>query len=191
MATPSGYRLAALPSASAGSKRQTGNVQHHTVFVQVGSKSAGHPGPSSTSESRDKRHQRTAATDQFATTGSFIAEESSPEACLMNASPTSGISARMMQRSTESLDSLSDESNHHRNRTPATRQHSSGRRCRALYDCTADNEDELTFEEDDVIVIVNEETEDENWMEGYLMARPTKRGLFPVSFVTMIPDHRQ
>ena len=88
----------------------------------VGSKSAGHPGPSSTSESRDKRHQRTAATDQFATTGSFIAEESSPEACLMNASPTSGISARMMQRSTESLDSLSDESNHHRNRTPATRQ---------------------------------------------------------------------
>ena len=34
MATPSGYRLAALPSASAGSKRQTGNVQHHTVFVQ-------------------------------------------------------------------------------------------------------------------------------------------------------------
>ena len=46
----------------------------------------------------------------------------------------------------------------------------------------------MTFEEDDVIVIVNEETEDENWMEGYLAAQPRKRGLFPVSFVTMIPD---
>ena len=46
----------------------------------------------------------------------------------------------------------------------------------------------MTFEEDDVIVIVNEETEDENWMEGYLLAHPRKRGLFPVSFVTMIPN---
>ena len=60
------------------------------------------------------------------------------------------------------------------------------RKCRALYDCQADNEDELTFEEDDIIVFINPETEDENWMEGYLINNPTKRGLFPVSFVNMI-----
>ena len=62
------------------------------------------------------------------------------------------------------------------------------RRCRALYDCDADNDDELTFEEGDVIVILNEETEDENWMEGYLESNATKRGLFPVSFVEVLAD---
>ena len=62
------------------------------------------------------------------------------------------------------------------------------RRCRALYDCEADNEDELTFEEGDVIVILNEETEDENWMEGYLESKANKRGLFPVSFVEVLAD---
>jgi len=58
--------------------------------------------------------------------------------------------------------------------------------CQALYDCKADNDDELTFEEGDTIVIVNEETEDENWMEGHLLNDPTKCGLFPISFVQMI-----
>ncbi len=62
------------------------------------------------------------------------------------------------------------------------------RRCRALYDCEADNDDELTFEEGDIILIINEETEDENWMEGMLEANANKRGLFPVSFVNMLPD---
>ena len=55
---------------------------------------------------------------------------------MSNPSPTSGISGHhsvvggrgggghgiLHHRSTESLDSLSDESNHHRNRTPASRQ---------------------------------------------------------------------
>ena len=62
------------------------------------------------------------------------------------------------------------------------------RRCRALYDCEADNEDELTFEEGDIILVLNEETEDENWMEGTLETDPAKRGLFPVSFVHMLND---
>ena len=62
------------------------------------------------------------------------------------------------------------------------------RRCRALYDCEADNDDELTFEEGDVIIILNEETEDENWMEGHLLNDSNKRGLFPVSFVHMLSD---
>jgi len=62
------------------------------------------------------------------------------------------------------------------------------RLCQALYDCEADNEDELSFEEGDTIVILNEETEDENWMEGYLLTNPKKRGLFPVSFVNIVSD---
>ena len=61
-----------------------------------------------------------------------------------------------------------------------------GRRCRALYDCEADNEDELTFEEGDIIVVINENTEDENWMEGCLLTDPSRKGLFPVSFVHML-----
>ena len=61
-----------------------------------------------------------------------------------------------------------------------------GRKCRALYDCEADNEDELTFEEGDIILVINEDTEDDNWMEGCLMTDPGKRGLFPVSFVNML-----
>ena len=64
-----------------------------------------------------------------------------------------------------------------------------GRKCRALYDCEADNEDELTFEEGDIILVINEDTEDENWMEGCLMTDPGKRGLFPVSFVHMLDEH--
>ena len=62
------------------------------------------------------------------------------------------------------------------------------KKCRALYDCEADNEDELTFEEGDIIIIMAEETEDENWMEGVLEAEPDKRGLFPASFVHMLTD---
>ena len=62
------------------------------------------------------------------------------------------------------------------------------KRCRALYDCEADNEDELSFEEGDIIVIIAEETEDDNWMEGVLESEPDRRGLFPASFVHMLSD---
>ena len=62
------------------------------------------------------------------------------------------------------------------------------KRCRALYDCEADNEDELTFEEGDIIIIMAEETEDDNWMEGVLESDPDRRGLFPSSFVHMLTD---
>merc|ERR1712130_564763 len=77
-------------------------------------------------------------------------------------------------QSTESLESLSDElaSNSGGNNTStgnnrdavSRRRHEFHRykRCRALYDCEADNEDELSFEEGDIIVIIAEETEDDN-----------------------------
>ncbi|XP_058805026.1 arfGAP with SH3 domain, ANK repeat and PH domain-containing protein [Phymastichus coffea] len=62
------------------------------------------------------------------------------------------------------------------------------RRCRALYDCEADNEDELSFREGDVIVVTNEHTDDDNWMEGFLERAPERRGMIPISFVHMLQD---
>lgn len=59
------------------------------------------------------------------------------------------------------------------------------RRCTALYDCDADNDDELSFKEGDVIVVTNDHTDDDNWMEGYLEARPECSGMFPIMFVHM------
>lgn len=61
-------------------------------------------------------------------------------------------------------------------------------RCKALYDCSADNEDELSFQEGDVIIITNMSTEDENWIEGCLEKNPSHKGMFPISFVHMLPE---
>ncbi|VDK66770.1 unnamed protein product [Onchocerca ochengi] len=62
------------------------------------------------------------------------------------------------------------------------------RRCRALYDCKADNSDELSFRQGDIIVITKEKITGENdtWMEGYLENNPLCRGVFPTTFVTFL-----
>ncbi|XP_070209442.1 arf-GAP with SH3 domain, ANK repeat and PH domain-containing protein 1-like isoform X3 [Littorina saxatilis] len=60
------------------------------------------------------------------------------------------------------------------------------RRCKALYDCEADNDDELTFKEGEIIHIL-EEVEEE-WWEGEIEGNPKRRGLFPTSFVEMINE---
>ncbi|GAB0092607.1 SH3 domain [Sergentomyia squamirostris] len=62
------------------------------------------------------------------------------------------------------------------------------RRCRALYDCNADNDDELEFKEGEILIVLNEKTDDENWMEGEIEGDNSRRGMFPVSFVHMLPD---
>lgn len=58
-------------------------------------------------------------------------------------------------------------------------------RCRALYDCEADNSDEISFRQGDTIYILNETTEDDNWMEGLVLDEVGSRrqGMFPISFV--------
>ncbi|XP_054266404.1 arfGAP with SH3 domain, ANK repeat and PH domain-containing protein-like isoform X2 [Macrosteles quadrilineatus] len=61
-------------------------------------------------------------------------------------------------------------------------------RCKALYDCSADNEDELSFKEGDIILVTSSSTEDENWMEGALERDPSVKGMFPISFVYMLND---
>jgi len=63
-----------------------------------------------------------------------------------------------------------------------------GRRCRALYDCEADNDDEVSFREGEILVVMVEKTEDDNWMEGYVENDPQRRGVFPASFVHILNE---
>ncbi|XP_041060742.1 arf-GAP with SH3 domain, ANK repeat and PH domain-containing protein 1 isoform X2 [Carcharodon carcharias] len=57
------------------------------------------------------------------------------------------------------------------------------RRGRAIYNCTADHADELTFMEGEVIVVIGEE--DQEWWNGYIDGQPHRKGLFPASFIQL------
>ncbi|XP_045716962.1 arf-GAP with SH3 domain, ANK repeat and PH domain-containing protein 1 isoform X3 [Phyllostomus hastatus] len=60
------------------------------------------------------------------------------------------------------------------------------RRVKTIYDCQADNDDELTFIEGEVIVVTGEE--DQEWWIGHIEGQPERRGVFPVSFVHILSD---
>ncbi|XP_078584416.1 arf-GAP with SH3 domain, ANK repeat and PH domain-containing protein 2-like isoform X18 [Branchiostoma floridae x Branchiostoma japonicum] len=60
------------------------------------------------------------------------------------------------------------------------------RRVRAAFRCKADNADELTFAEGEIIVVLAEP--DKEWWEGHIEGQPERRGLFPVSFVHVLSD---
>nr|XP_020446548.1 arf-GAP with SH3 domain, ANK repeat and PH domain-containing protein 2 isoform X2 [Monopterus albus] len=55
------------------------------------------------------------------------------------------------------------------------------KRVKAIYNCVADNPDELTFSEGEVIVVDGEE--DQEWWLGHIEGDPLRRGAFPVTFV--------
>uniref|UniRef100_A0A8D3CVM4 Uncharacterized protein n=1 Tax=Scophthalmus maximus TaxID=52904 RepID=A0A8D3CVM4_SCOMX len=59
-------------------------------------------------------------------------------------------------------------------------------RVKAIYNCSADNPDELTFSEGEVIVVEGEE--DSEWWVGHVEADPTRQGAFPVTFVHFISE---
>ncbi|XP_060947032.1 arf-GAP with SH3 domain, ANK repeat and PH domain-containing protein 2b isoform X2 [Limanda limanda] len=59
-------------------------------------------------------------------------------------------------------------------------------RVKAIYNCSADNPDELTFGEGEVIVVEGEE--DSEWLIGHVEGEPTRRGAFPVTFVHFIAE---
>ncbi|XP_070782236.1 arf-GAP with SH3 domain, ANK repeat and PH domain-containing protein 2b [Enoplosus armatus] len=59
-------------------------------------------------------------------------------------------------------------------------------RVKAIYNCSADNPDELTFTEGEVIVVEGEE--DSEWWFGHVEGDPTRRGAFPVTFVHFITE---
>ncbi|GFR32574.1 arfGAP with SH3 domain, ANK repeat and PH domain-containing protein [Trichonephila clavata] len=95
----------------------------------------------------------------------------------------------------QSSDSLpqSCDSNSSQSQTPVPpprKRHDTikSRRCRALYDCDADREDELSFKEGEIITIISEVTDDDDWMEGMIEGQPERRGVFPSSFVHVLKE---
>ncbi|XP_074121637.1 arf-GAP with SH3 domain, ANK repeat and PH domain-containing protein 1 isoform X10 [Sminthopsis crassicaudata] len=60
------------------------------------------------------------------------------------------------------------------------------RRVKTIYDCQADNDDELTFIEGEVIIVTGEE--DQEWWIGHIEGHPERKGVFPVSFVHILSD---
>ncbi|XP_035277023.1 arf-GAP with SH3 domain, ANK repeat and PH domain-containing protein 2b isoform X1 [Anguilla anguilla] len=67
-----------------------------------------------------------------------------------------------------------------------TQQKQKVQRVKAIYNCDADNPDELTFKEGEVIVVDGEE--DHEWWYGHVEGDPVRRGVFPVTFVHFITD---
>uniref|UniRef100_A0A8C5A567 ArfGAP with SH3 domain, ankyrin repeat and PH domain 1 n=1 Tax=Gadus morhua TaxID=8049 RepID=A0A8C5A567_GADMO len=63
---------------------------------------------------------------------------------------------------------------------------SKGRRVKTIYDCQADNDDELTFVEGEVIIVTGEE--DQEWWIGHIEGFPDRKGVFPMSFVHILSD---
>lgn len=59
------------------------------------------------------------------------------------------------------------------------------RRVQALYDCEADNDDELTFQEGDIILVTGN-AEDAEWWMGEIEGKPQLSGVFPISFVRVL-----
>ncbi|XP_013911790.1 PREDICTED: arf-GAP with SH3 domain, ANK repeat and PH domain-containing protein 1-like [Thamnophis sirtalis] len=60
------------------------------------------------------------------------------------------------------------------------------RRVKTIYDCQADNDDELTFVEGEIIIVTGEE--DQEWWIGHIEGKPERKGVFPVSFVHILSD---
>ncbi|KAM3860584.1 arf-GAP with SH3 domain, ANK repeat and PH domain-containing protein 1 isoform 8-T8 [Diretmus argenteus] len=63
---------------------------------------------------------------------------------------------------------------------------SKARRVKTIYDCQADNDDELTFIEGEVIIVTGEE--DQEWWIGHIEGHPERKGVFPMSFVHILSD---
>uniref|UniRef100_I3JFX5 ArfGAP with SH3 domain, ankyrin repeat and PH domain 1 n=1 Tax=Oreochromis niloticus TaxID=8128 RepID=I3JFX5_ORENI len=65
-------------------------------------------------------------------------------------------------------------------------QRNKARRVKTIYDCQADNDDELTFVEGEVIIVTGEE--DQEWWIGHIEGDPERKGVFPMSFVHILSD---
>ncbi|XP_065224976.1 arfGAP with SH3 domain, ANK repeat and PH domain-containing protein [Planococcus citri] len=114
-----------------------------------------------------------------AQSSSLVNGQSTENVLSQSSSELSHIPTPSPRKSIDSFESETDTHERYQLQVP---------RCRALYDCSADNEDELSFQEGDIIIITNMSTEDENWMEGCLEKDPSSKGMFPISFVHMLPE---
>ncbi|XP_050731390.1 arf-GAP with SH3 domain, ANK repeat and PH domain-containing protein 2-like isoform X3 [Eriocheir sinensis] len=127
-------------------------------------------------------HKRSPSTDSSSTSdGRPLDTDTSP-----SSSPQESPNTFINGRSTESLSSLvsDDPQPPARRRVGSLRQ----RRCQALYDCDADLDDELSFTEGEIIIVLRTETEDGDWMEGMIEGHPERRGKVPINFVHMLSD---
>uniref|UniRef100_A0A671YP46 ArfGAP with SH3 domain, ankyrin repeat and PH domain 1 n=1 Tax=Sparus aurata TaxID=8175 RepID=A0A671YP46_SPAAU len=70
--------------------------------------------------------------------------------------------------------------------TPQPQDSPKARRVKTIYDCQADNDDELTFAEGEVIIVTGEE--DQEWWIGHIEGDPERKGVFPMSFVHILSD---
>lgn len=61
-------------------------------------------------------------------------------------------------------------------------------KARALYKCVPDNPDELGFEKDEIILITNDQTADQDWWQGYIESEPERHGVFPAIFVRILHE---
>uniref|UniRef100_A0A3Q0KUG3 Putative development and differentiation-enhancing factor, ddef n=1 Tax=Schistosoma mansoni TaxID=6183 RepID=A0A3Q0KUG3_SCHMA len=57
----------------------------------------------------------------------------------------------------------------------------------ALYDCEAENSDELTFNRGEIIQLIDRP--DNDWWEGFIQSDPSRRGMFPVTYVKRLSDN--
>ena len=57
-------------------------------------------------------------------------------------------------------------------------------RARVLFSYSAENDDELTIEEGDTIIVLDKELEDSGWWKGEFNG---KVGVFPDNFVELLP----
>ncbi|XP_028405918.1 arf-GAP with SH3 domain, ANK repeat and PH domain-containing protein 2-like isoform X2 [Dendronephthya gigantea] len=58
------------------------------------------------------------------------------------------------------------------------------KRVQAVYDCDADNDDELSFTEGEIIVVSGEA--DPDWWMGHIEGNPKREGVFPITFVRIL-----
>ena len=67
------------------------------------------------------------------------------------------------------------------NTTTSSSSVTSIKKVKTICDYTAQEENELTFKENDVIV-VTKEIEGSDWSLGYVESNPDRKGMFPMTF---------
>ncbi|CAH1248118.1 ASAP1 [Branchiostoma lanceolatum] len=102
------------------------------------------------------------------------------------AAPRKSVDSLSMNSAEGDIDSSPDRSPSPVPLPRKTQPQTKSRRVRAAFRCTADNTDELTFAEGEIIVVLAEP--DKEWWEGHIEGHPERRGLFPVSFVHVLSD---
>uniref|UniRef100_A0A8C7ML02 ArfGAP with SH3 domain, ankyrin repeat and PH domain 2a n=1 Tax=Oncorhynchus kisutch TaxID=8019 RepID=A0A8C7ML02_ONCKI len=108
----------------------------------------------------------------------------------MRVTSTTGLAPPPVAKTVSVMEAMNQQSKpgtgHGHSRAPPPKSPSGPKRVKAIYNCLADNPDELTFSEGEVIVVDGEE--DQEWWLGHIEGEPMRRGAFPVTFIHFIMD---